>query len=441
GMADPQALSMVVNAARAYDYVGMPEGRFHLSQACIYLATAEKSNSGFAFFDALRTVQSETKDEVPNHLKDASRDKKGLGHGKDYQYPHAFKDHWAAQQYLPESLQGKYFYNPSSQGYESKIKQRVERLRQELLAGSLESGEFFELTANEFWKQRSLGDFREQENQIMEYLFGQLKFNREELVLNLNAGSGLFFGELVRLLPLATLYGGVYQPKEKELLEKTLGLSNLKGDFNLFHIDTSVELNSFSAIPPQTAFDHIIGKNALKPLSDKSEYIALLKKYLSREGILALAETIPKQGQRLSRYVQLFEIKMDQGLLNDWIKLEELMFEKENNPLLSWDDQSLEKDLQQAGFDILLKEKTSLSSQLFMPKSKISRWFGTKEKPSYYGNFLSETLRPKQTETIRELLLNSIGDRVLPWTQTWLFIKAQIQKSEQFSETKPLNES
>ena len=123
GLADPNAVSVVINCAKAYDYIGMPEGRYPLSQACLYLATAPKSNSAMGFFDALRAVEVEDKaDDIPNHLRDANRDEKGFGHGKGYLYPHAYRDHWVKQQYLPDNLQGKIFYNPSEQGYEATIK-------------------------------------------------------------------------------------------------------------------------------------------------------------------------------------------------------------------------------------------------------------------------------------------------------------------------------
>jgi putative ATPase len=127
GMADPNALTVVVNSARAFDYVGMPEGRFHLSYACIYCATAPKSNSTMAFFDALNVVAKSASDDVPNHLRDASRDGKDFGHGKGYLYPHAYKDHWVAQQYLPDHLKGQKFYNPGDLGYERHVKERIER--------------------------------------------------------------------------------------------------------------------------------------------------------------------------------------------------------------------------------------------------------------------------------------------------------------------------
>jgi len=79
--------------------VGIPEGRYHLAQATLYLATQVKQRHGL--FDALAAIEREREAEVPTHLKDANRDKKGFGHGAGYLYPHAYRDHWVVQQYLP----------------------------------------------------------------------------------------------------------------------------------------------------------------------------------------------------------------------------------------------------------------------------------------------------------------------------------------------------
>ncbi|MDR2661890.1 MAG: AAA family ATPase, partial [Treponema sp.] len=129
GMADPYALPVVIACAESFDRIGFPEGNFPLAHACIYLATAPKSNSAMAFFDALAEVDKEDA-EVPNHLKDASRDAEGFGHGEGYIYPHAYRDHWAAQQYLPNALRGKTFYMPSALGYEGRIRDEVLRKRE-----------------------------------------------------------------------------------------------------------------------------------------------------------------------------------------------------------------------------------------------------------------------------------------------------------------------
>ena len=136
GLADPYAISVVTSCAQAFDRVGMPEGRYHLAHAALYLATAPKSNSSMAFFDALASVEKEDAD-VPNHLRDPSRDAEGFGHGAGYLYPHAYRDHWVAQQYLPDPLVGRVFYTPSSQGYEAKIREDVLSRRELQIAAIL----------------------------------------------------------------------------------------------------------------------------------------------------------------------------------------------------------------------------------------------------------------------------------------------------------------
>lgn len=140
GLADPNAISIVESCAAAFDRVGLPEGRYFLTHAALYLATAPKSNSSMAFFDALSSVEKEDAD-VPNHLRDASRDAEGFGHGSGYLYPHAYKDHWVAQQYLPDTLVGKVFYTPSTQGYEAKIREDILSRREAQIASILEDSE------------------------------------------------------------------------------------------------------------------------------------------------------------------------------------------------------------------------------------------------------------------------------------------------------------
>lgn len=138
GLADPNAISVVNSCAESFDRVGMPEGRYFLAHATLYLATSPKSNSSMAFFDALSSVEKEDA-EVPNHLRDDSRDSEGFGHGAGYLYPHAYKDHWVAQQYLPDSLSGRVFYTPSTQGYEGKIRNDILSRRELQIATLLEN--------------------------------------------------------------------------------------------------------------------------------------------------------------------------------------------------------------------------------------------------------------------------------------------------------------
>ena len=126
GLADPRCLQVAASAAQAFEYVGMPEGQYILSECCLYLATAPKSNSTKAYFGALRHVRKEDGGGVPNALKDASRDSAELGHGKGYNYPHDHAHHYVSAQYLPSGMHGTYFYEPGALGFERTIRDRLE---------------------------------------------------------------------------------------------------------------------------------------------------------------------------------------------------------------------------------------------------------------------------------------------------------------------------
>jgi putative ATPase len=130
GLGDPQGLVVASAAAQAFDYIGLPEGIYPIVEATLYLATAPKSNSAGAYFKAFQLVEERGVTDVPQHLQDSNRDARALGHGQGYQYPHTDPDHFLPQQYLPAPLLGTYFYQPSSQGYEAQVTERLARWRE-----------------------------------------------------------------------------------------------------------------------------------------------------------------------------------------------------------------------------------------------------------------------------------------------------------------------
>ena len=138
GLAAPEAIGVVESCAAAFDRVGLPEGQFHLTHACLYLATAPKSNSSLGYFDARNAVDQKSSPGVPNHLRDGNRDKHAFGHGEGYKYPHAWRDHWTAQQYLPDGLIGRLFYRPGELGHEGAIRDTVLKRREAQVAWVLE---------------------------------------------------------------------------------------------------------------------------------------------------------------------------------------------------------------------------------------------------------------------------------------------------------------
>lgn len=123
GLANPQAMVQAVTAAQALELIGMPEAGLSLSQAIIFLCESPKSNAVVLAKDAALADAATSYDEpVPVYLRDTSyRGAKKLGHGKGYKYPHNYPGHWVQQDYMPQSLKGKRYYEPSGMGAEAKI--------------------------------------------------------------------------------------------------------------------------------------------------------------------------------------------------------------------------------------------------------------------------------------------------------------------------------
>jgi putative ATPase len=131
GMADPTALQTAVAAAQAVQLIGMPEGRIILAEAVVHLATAPKSNAAYMGINqAIADVRAGLGNGIPAHLRDAHYPgSKQLGHGKGYKYSHDAPHGVATQQYPPDDLVGRNYYEPTANGAERDIGTRLERLR------------------------------------------------------------------------------------------------------------------------------------------------------------------------------------------------------------------------------------------------------------------------------------------------------------------------
>jgi len=131
GMADPMGLLVADAAARAVEFVGLPEARINLAHATTYLATAPKSNRSYrGLFAALDDVRDQPRGEVPLHLRSTGyRGAASLGHGEGYDYPHDDPRGWVEQSYLPPGLEGRRYYEPSSHGAEAEVARRQAQRR------------------------------------------------------------------------------------------------------------------------------------------------------------------------------------------------------------------------------------------------------------------------------------------------------------------------
>jgi len=231
GLADPNAVQVVSSCAQAFDRIGMPEGQYHLSLAALYLATSPKSNSTMGYFDALKAVEEEGA-EVPDHLKDANRDAVGFGHGEGYKYPHAYKDHWTAQQYLPDSLARTVFYFPGALGLEGLRKDEVLEKREAqlaLLSGDLEEGPAAkpglyvwskEGERRKKWMSRAEGGASQRLRLARSFLFDSFACARSGSILVLDPRKGFYALEAVRRVPEGTVAAFLENEDAKRQFER-----------------------------------------------------------------------------------------------------------------------------------------------------------------------------------------------------------------------------
>jgi putative ATPase len=131
GLAEPGALAVTIAAMQAADFVGPPEGNLALAQAAVYLSLAPKSNALYTGYGAVTKDLENTRTEpVPLHLRNAPTGlMKNIGYGKGYQYAHDVEEKVADMECLPESLAGRTYYRPTDQGFEARLRQRMEEIR------------------------------------------------------------------------------------------------------------------------------------------------------------------------------------------------------------------------------------------------------------------------------------------------------------------------
>ena len=127
GNADPNALNVAVSAAKAVEFIGMPEGKIPLAQAAIYVACAPKSNAAYKGIEnALKDIKDSKLGEIPQHLINNNvKGTNGLEKSTEYKYPHDYEGSFVKQEYLPKSKKGKRFYYPTENGFEKIIKERL----------------------------------------------------------------------------------------------------------------------------------------------------------------------------------------------------------------------------------------------------------------------------------------------------------------------------
>ena len=431
GLADPQAVGVVAGCAQAFDYVGMPEGRFHLAEAALYLSTAAKSNSALGFFDALSAVGKEAPGEVPTHLRDASRDAEGFGHGAGYAYPHAFRDHWVAQRYLPAALAGRVFYRPSAMGYEGELALQVARRREEQLAAMLDDDVPAEgLTSagsrvadeRERWLARVAGGRSAALAAIRDRVLDGARVRRHHVVLDLAMGTGLLTWELLRRAP----EGGVYAlaPSADRLaLARQMIEAAPAGERPVLLAGGLGRLGEAlaDAGAASVRFDAAVGRGALARLDDREAALSGLRAAMAPGARLSIAET---DGASFPALTELFPLPAARGELAERIARVQRSIAGAAAPA----PERLRAVLEAAGFAEVAVDDERLHADIQVNPAWIDRLLGNERRAGPLAQALRRELPPDDLAALRAAATAAVG-RTVAWRRTVIYARATVSNS------------
>ena len=482
GMADPHAVQFVIAAAEAFDRVGLPEGHYPLAHAALYCATAPKSNSVMGFFDALKAVEEEKEGEVPNHLRDGSRDKEGFGHGVGYQYPHAYKDHWVAQQYLPSTLQGKIFYEPGTIGYEKGLADIV-RQRRELQIAALRENENASAPPEiltftkpgdktDKWLARALDNTSATLAVIREEIFAARKLQRHERVLDVTADTGELTLEAVRSVPEGGVWSLVSTPEAATALQDLAqNITELRRPNIIIgppenlpellscnddapsssggndhvpsssggndHVPSSSGCNDDvpsssgcnddvpSSKNNQLRFELIVARNLLSRAPDKVARLSALSQLLAKGGTISLAENLPRRSQRLHALLPPPSAPEEASILSRISAAEEAVYHDLNDPRVSMDVDEIVEAFEAAGLGEPNCRIEEMPRPQLITRQLIDRWFSS--APDSFANALERHgLAQEDIDWFRNAIVSNQLNHKVNWHFSVAFVKRSV---------------
>ena len=414
GLADPQAIVVVEACAATFERVGLPEGLYPLAQAALYLAGAEKSNSVLGFFDALKAVRERNRQQVPAHLRDANRDGQAFGDGVGYRYPHAYAEHWVAQQYLPNSLQGQVFWQPGSLGWEGALRPRLAQRRAAQLAAAAETAaDQAEVLSHgpedpqlQRWLARSAAAEGERLDQLRQRFWQDTGWRRHERVLILGARSLLWALDALEHTPEGQVVISTDCPDDLQRLQAQLKvLDQLRQPTLLLGLEAA-----------EGPFERIAGRQ-LQLAGDA----AGRRRWLAR--ITALAA--PGCELRLLRSQSL--LGPVSGLLQllpeqpDWPDLQRVAAAEAS--WLAAQTTDLKAELQRSPWQ-LSSRSWDEPLQLELQPPMLQRWFGS-DQP--YGHFLQNQLGDLAQLQALETLFRQVMNSPLPQRLRHELLIARLQ--------------
>ena len=436
GLADPLALVVTESAAAAFERVGLPEGQFFLSQAALYLANAPKSNSALGYFDALKAVEEEKNEEPPTALRDASRDAKGFGHGKGYLYPHAYKDHWVAQQYLPSGLRGRLFYQPGRQGYEGQRIEEITRRREIQLAAS-EMGESDEqLTwsppnrSRNQWLRRVDSRTNAMLEEIRERLFnweGHKSLARHSRIVLCGSHLSFLLWEALRRSPEGHVMALLLREEEyRQLAPQIAVLPRIEQPLIEYGTVDTIK-NIGVATTPKC--DRAILHNALAyglsatPLEEGGILIEALIARLATGGHVVMAEQLPCYRAQLSEVAQ--EQGVAQSLVTQLQAAEKRLAQQ--LPALQLTQEKIEEWCRKAHLQVFTSEVKHYRVGRVIDARRLAHWLGIETaQPAAYATALSRQCTLGQRQELLAALTAALAGKEIEWKVGVLFIGAGI---------------
>jgi putative ATPase len=412
GLADPQGIVVVQACAAAFDRIGLPEGLYPLVQASLYLAGTSKSNSALGFFDAVRSLRQERAQQVPAHLRDAHRDGSAFGDGVGYRYPHAYAEHWVAQQYLPTALQGQIFWQPGQQGWEGQRRSQLQLQRAAQLSAAAESaseqGEPLSSGPGDAgldrWLKRQMAQEGERLQALQQRFWAPIPLERHHRVLALGCRSLLWVLPALAGTPEGGVVLQVNEGADAERLAAQLQVLDQLRSPEL-HLAPNADLVSLrQGLATNHRFELIIGRNVLQGASPSEiqPWGAGLAELLADRGQLELLFSRPLGGP-----AQLLR----QATGQSWPFSAELepMEQEWLRSTMAWE--LLDSSLEAAGWQIQRQEWTE-TLQLPVDQSLLQRWFGSE---ATYRPLLADRLPAEVLQTLEQAFRALLGSQ-LPQT-------------------------
>ncbi|MEZ4518619.1 MAG: hypothetical protein R3C44_17970 [Chloroflexota bacterium] len=342
-------------------------------------------------------------------------------------YPHAYRDHWVAQQYLPDTLQGKVFYQPGDIGYEADIQIQVTRRREAQLAAMVEgeADEHLEILttsptnrSRDAWLQRVIAGSGRKLGDMRDRMFDLAAVQRHHLVLDINAGSGLLTWEALRRAPEGGVWALAADPQAGEALrQQAERLPEVERPVVL--IGRPDELPFILALRDEEdiRFDRILARNTASRSDEWGQAIPLLFERLAPDGRLVLSQAVPRHTQRLYALVDWNGAEA----LGERIRAaEETIYADPDDPLVNWDTDDLTADLKAAGFVGVVVTTDSQTEERRITVAHLERWFevGEEDRASYAQRLAAAGLDAGEIEAVKARYTRQLVDQVVSWEAT-----------------------